>query len=475
MNLLGIIFCMVAVVLFCFVYKNDRKYLSLYVLAVVLFIPKINILTLTTGAAAGLRTDDLIIFMFVLVLLVEKFETIKDVFTSKVFMIYVLYVIASVFSFVLGIATGQTFNFKLSLFSLIRKVEYFCFIFVGYDFIYHNKGDYQTPFNKLLYAFTTFTGVVSVLQYASIIGAYRASSYEILGVATGTFNGPYEIGGFFAILFAYYFYNFIKNKERGTNLYYSMVSILIVLLSKSRSSLVIIFAIIIVMCLLYCSKKYKIIISVSGAIVAIVFMMAIYYNLLPILDRFATLDISAAIDAIKYYWKNVNYEQYADIIKSGRGVELYAYGYGDFSFNVRMFKWIAVLKTLPKNLLFGYGFGSNTTLDGSYVKLLVENGLIGTLLFISALVYTIQYRKNNNIGKFLVWILIIQFMGAIFIDILEASKIMEFLWVLVGVSLYEIDEDKNSQKNNIEWLIQEQKIKNKFIKKEIKKLWKELF
>lgn len=440
MNYLGLGFCIISLALFLWIYKKHREYLSLFVLAVVMVLPKVNIISLSKGTAAGLRTDDLIMLVFMVVVLLERFKTCKVVFKSKVFWVYAAYILSSIISFVIGFITHQTFMKGLSFFSLMRKIEYFCFVFLGYDFMFFNKDNYQELFNKFIYAFTTFTAVLSVLQYFDVIGTYRGSEYAFWGVGMGTFNGPYEIGGLFAILFAYFILNIIKKKDIKINGWYAVVAFLIILLSKSRSSLVIALVLVFGMCFVYARKKWKIIITGCGTVCIALFLLVIKLQCFPVLDRFYTLNFNDGVDAVNYYIENVEYKDYRYILENNLDVEDFDYTVGDESFNTRMYKWVAVLKTVPNNWLFGYGFGSNSTLDGNYVKLLVENGVVGTTLFIMALLSVLRCRKNNNLSRFMVWFLIVQLAGATFIDLFEASKIMECLWFLIGISFHKIEE-----------------------------------
>ena len=138
---LGLIISIIAIVLFVLICVKKREYLALYVIFAMLFLPKINIITLASGTSAGLRTDDLLIFLFMFTIcFIDKFKSCKTLFDTKVFKIFYLYFFASILSFFIGEISGYSFNTMLSFFTLIRKVEYFCFIFLGYDAVYHSKG-----------------------------------------------------------------------------------------------------------------------------------------------------------------------------------------------------------------------------------------------------------------------------------------------------------------------------------------------
>ena len=233
---LGLLVAIIAIVIFVLIYIKRREYLSLYVIFMMLFLPKINIMSLSSGTSAGLRTDDLLILLFMIVIcFVDKFKSCKTLFDTKVFKIFYIYFIVSILSFFIGEISGYSFNTMLSAFTLIRKLEYFCFIFLGYDAVYYSKDKLKERVFRCLNIFTLFTAFILIFQVTALLGGFRFGKYDssFLGRAVGTFNGPYEIGAFFVILMSIYLYEVLKGdvKDRINNLVYFILTLFIILVS----------------------------------------------------------------------------------------------------------------------------------------------------------------------------------------------------------------------------------------------------
>ncbi|PIV01260.1 hypothetical protein COS54_01200 [Candidatus Shapirobacteria bacterium CG03_land_8_20_14_0_80_39_12] len=113
-------------------------------------------------------------------------------------------------------------------------------------------------------------------------------------------------------------------------------------------------------------------------------------------------------------------------------------------------EWPRALRALAKNPLLGTGYSSITlATDNDYLRMLGEVGLLGTLAF-----WAVIWEFFRKIYKFLVTskskeekLLLIGisgsavgfFLNATFIDVMEASKIAFFFWILMGIALKIID------------------------------------
>ena len=151
MGKLGLVVTIISIIIFTILWIKKREYLSLYIIFAMLFLPKINIIKISAGTTVGLRADDLLILLFVVVIcFFERFKSCSKVFDSKIFKLFCLYLFLSTISALIGMVTGYTYNSGLSLFTLIRKVEYFCYIFVGYDAMYYLKGNFKLKFLNCL-------------------------------------------------------------------------------------------------------------------------------------------------------------------------------------------------------------------------------------------------------------------------------------------------------------------------------------
>lgn len=466
MNPVALVLVLVLLGGFIYLFIKQRQLLALYVILVVLIIPKTNILALTAESNAGLRSEDIIIALFMLFTVIgERCKSYRKVFSNSIFKLFLLYLFSSVVSFIVGIVSTYTFSLSLSFFGLLRKVEYFCFIFVGYDFYHYNQGEARTILKKTLNVFTVFTAVFSLFQVLGIIGSFRFGVYDstsFLGCAVGTFNGHYELGAFFIIVAIIYFYDILQGIDnKWVNFVYFVLCLLLILFSKSRTSLLVVMIILFLMVIVYCSKKIKICTISFGIGVVLLSLFLVKFTNLHVLERFRSLRISSLLNSIDYYFNHRSYAEYVDVLRSGTSMENYVLQSGDVSFNVRMFKWMAMLDVLTKFPLFGYGFGSNSVMDGNYIKLLAENGLIGFTMFLSLFAVIVRKAQKHKGGGYVVWMVFSLFLGAVLIDLFEASKVMEFVWFIVGV--YCIAENKNEK--------QELLNDNKYPKQQISNKW----
>lgn len=129
----------------------------------------------------------------------------------------------------------------------------------------------------------------------------------------------------------------------------------------------------------------------------------------------------------------------------------------DRSTNIRLkVEWPRAIAAFLKNPLLGTGYSSITlATDNDYLRMLGETGLLGSLAFMAVVLelfftFVLQITKTsvNSIGrKILIGIVgagIGYFANAVFIDVLEASKIAFFFWIMMGVGLKvaKIEEDK---------------------------------
>lgn len=448
MKIFGLFIFVLSIVLFFVILKKQRKYLSLFVIIITLFLPKINILKISSGTATGLRTEDLIIFLFMIVICFkEQFKSCYKLFDLKVFKLFYLYILLSVISSFIGVSSGYTYSYSLSIFSLIRKVEYFCYIFVGYDLIYQLKGCLKETLVRWLDRFMIYTTMFVALQTTKFIGCWRFGSYDygsFVGRAVGTFNGPYEIAAFMLMTMVIYLYQWLKGNDSIKSLVYSILSFLIIVLSQSRTSLLIAFVLIVLMIAKYASSKFKKIFFIFGTGLGVTLLAFILFGNISFFARFKTISFSGLMAPIKYYLKNGSYDDYIYTLLNEDTVwlERYVFQTGDLSFNIRMFKWFAMFDVITKFPLFGYGFGANSVIDGNYVKMLAENGFIGTFVFILMLFVVIKEIDDKDNRNLYIWMLVSVLLGSVLIDLFDASKIMEFLYFFIGISVY------NSQKEN---------------------------
>lgn len=115
------------------------------------------------------------------------------------------------------------------------------------------------------------------------------------------------------------------------------------------------------------------------------------------------------------------------------------------SFGIRTnVEWPRALKAFYKNLLLGTGYSSITlATDNDILRSLGEVGILGTLalglVFLIMIKEMADFRKRstgfeNLLILGLLGSIFVFFATALFIDVLEASKIAETFWLMLGVS-----------------------------------------
>ena len=89
-----------------------------------------------------------------------------------------------------------------------------------------------------------------------------------------------------------------------------------------------------------------------------------------------------------------------------------------------------------RNPVLGYGTGVTHVMDGNYIKLLAETGIAGTALWLGFYGYFMhavcKARRASKLAKALLFIMISILLNSLLLDMFEASKPMEMLWLMVG-------------------------------------------
>lgn len=124
-------------------------------------------------------------------------------------------------------------------------------------------------------------------------------------------------------------------------------------------------------------------------------------------------------------------------------------------------EWPRAIRAFLKNPLLGTGYSSITlATDNDYLRAIGETGILGSLAFMAIMIEITRkmylFIKNKKSGKnekyFIIGVagaVIGYFINAGFIDVLEASKIAFFFWIMMGVALKVIDISKQKEQNEI--------------------------
>lgn len=437
-------------VVFIFLFLKNRKFLPLFVLLVAIAFPKITVIGLSTNYSTGIRTEDILILGYCIVLLIERFKYVKDFFKTTLFKVFIFYILLLSISLITGLVKENEYSILGGVLSYVRRIEYFCFVFVGYDFYVQNKKYFFDIIKWSLSIIILVNFFIGIYQYTNICGAFTQGSYRNIGMAAGFFNGPYELGAFCNLVVAIFFYDLVKNKKYNfLNIATIVISIILILLTKSRISLISLIVVLSLIVIMLSSKKFKIITLIVVPLIIALVVVIIKSNTIPVLNRFSTISFTNLKDSLFYYLENASYDEYIKLVKDNVSLEDYVIQTGDKSFNVRIFKWLSAVDLFKEYPLFGYGFSATGTLDGSYVKMLTETGVIGLSVFIFMFAIALFGHKNkkNTFCQSIVFLFLTIAVSAILIDTFEASKIMEPLWFFIGICWSHSQNDLESSLN----------------------------
>lgn len=434
-----------AYLIYCFNSK-DKIPLVLPLCIILFFVPKINLLNISAMTTAGVRIDDFIIM--ILLIKYYPYNLNSNKILKKGINLLIGLSISNFISLVVCTINGVNPPLLYSILTIIRKIEYFSLIFLGFKFA-KLTDNYEKIFLKHFTLLNIglfligFLQVVGLCNYA-VSGSVSANFFH--GIAVSTFNGYYEFGQYLVMCCIIYLIQIIKsNVYIKTNIVMLLLSISLLILSNSRTSLI---TFVLIMIFIVCKNiKFKINIKVIYIIIAgtlLVGLFVLCFSNIDSLERFETLTVSDTINRFVYYMKHGDFEQYRQLVKENKeSLMLSSFDDDtDMSTNIRFFKWGAAWDGFKKNILFGYGYGVTHVMDGNYFRLLGETGLIGTYLWLK-LYFTYlkrakKYSSKSTICYSVYFMMLSVLISATFIDMFDASKIMEFLWFMIGLAIYNI-------------------------------------
>ncbi len=424
--------------------RKGRKISLLVPLAFTcLFIPKITLIQVNPDhSMAGIRTDDLLALLMLAVSLRDK-RTWKNKHILWGVGFLAALTIAGLISMFTGRAMGYDNAVPFSLLTIVRKYEYFAFALIGIYIAGHTEGADKAALEE----FTWMSGFHILIGLLQVAGA---CNYAVIGFldywdpswanrAISTFNGHYEYGHFLCFGIAVYLNVFLRTKKPG---WLCMVTACfgMIWLTKSRTSLIagVLLAVLI---LLFSVKKTssRAVKAGAGACLGLFVLAGILFAT-GVLDlgRFGSVDLGEYAGYLKANVEKGNLREYAAMVRQGIDEStVIAEGITDGSATARFFKWGAALDGFRQSPLFGYGSGVTEVMDGNYVKLLGEGGILGTVLWLGMFGYWMRAvwsaRRDTAPARSVFWMMVSVLIASVFIDMFEASKPMEMLWLAAGL------------------------------------------
>lgn len=370
--------------------------------------PKFDLL----GASAAVRPEDIISLVTFGIWALSK-KTVPLQFPRPV-KLYIIFLGICYFSALINITTNGFVGFVYAT----RLVQYMLWFFVMYEACHRVT---WWDFRRGLMAVSIVLILWGGLELAGVIGRIGrfTGATERLTINT---SGPFETSVLLAML-AYSIPSF----------FLTPVMLLFVLLTQARITLLgMIFSAGI-------AKPFKALFAGTAAVVVFTVVAQ------PLLANFQDSRVVKSdtpqrmVQVLSDSWRRApildDPAQFRDRFLAGPTILRYMPSQrGDRSFALRAVRWSIVLRTTGASIfhmLVGWGPGAwSLALDGYYVRVFGETGLIGLLFFLYWLLTTISGLRTGSNSKFTLVMLAVV---AIFIDIFTSSKIMPIFWFFIAL------------------------------------------
>jgi hypothetical protein len=380
-----------------------------------LFSVKLNLVSFG-GQTAGLRLDDLA------VLLLSALLAIGIAFSFRTEITRVeLYAVRLLALFLLSNLLNQlTFQASNPLYSL-RFAEYFLFFYFGA--YYGIRYRLRPVLSWILWV----NCVVMVLQYMRWIGGFSSGGF----VATanrviGLTGGPWEIGTIINICFAYLINDKEKKSSSSFVLLLFFATLGMILMTGARMPLLAHVAILFLYFLRRSKRPFFAVVTMVAPIALLLAAVAFIPN--PVQERSANLFSMDNLQVLEKTYNNIQptHDPIAfsdeDADKSDDST--------DASWVIRTMKWAYVLKLwqqTPMAWFIGLGPGTcGPALDGGWLRITVESGVIGLLFFLTLL------RKIATCSQAMQSAVLALSINMIMIDAHLAYKAMSLFFLCAG-------------------------------------------
>ncbi|WP_156103721.1 hypothetical protein [Pectobacterium betavasculorum] len=301
----------------------------------------------------------------------------------------------------------------------LRFIEYFAFFVMGVVIAKNNI--YITGMMKTILYLNI---IVSLLQSVGVIGGFTVSGYnsDVSSRVIGLTSGPWELGVLLNFLTCY----FLSSKAGTTYKYAVFFScLLVIFLSGSRMSFVA-QMFLIAFFILKTSSSIGII-KKSLIILPLIIISSFYLVDSSIAERSENLFSIENIREIPDTYRTTK------LIQGNPAWDTFGVLGGDevdASWAIRSMKWVYAVKLFLSNpvyILTGVGAGTfGNALDGGWLRMTTECGIIGLSLFLS---FLLSNKKLSLLNNLIVYAFAI---NMIMIDIYMSYKVMSFMLFVFG-------------------------------------------
>ena len=458
------------------IWKRKELPIVIPILFTCFFLPKLNLVQVSRLSTAGIRVDDFLALILLFIAIMDPATFRNRHIRRGVGMLAALAVL-NLLSVFIGRIRGYDNQILLSVMMVIRKFEYFAFALVGIYTVRRLKDPYGTFFSEftLMSAFHIVLAALQVLGKAGyIVNGADAGDY-FQRAAVSTFNGYYEYGQFLCFGCAVYICEALRPRSvpagvvpTGVGSRWSLrahggrvpvapsrwvsvvmlgLSLGMLVLSRSRSSLVI--GALLVLIAVYfplrgAIPRIRLIVGGYGGILLLAAVTVVFTGIIgwELVGRFGSI----SLDDFTRYWaeflRRGDFSRYREMIRTNwfEFDAISTLGYldriSDWSLATRYLKWGAALDGFRLNPLLGYGTGVTHVMDGNYIRLLAETGILGTglwLFFYGYFMRTVRKACRRSVLSKALWLMMLSILlNSVLIDMFDASKPMEMMWLLVG-------------------------------------------
>jgi hypothetical protein len=403
--------------------RPKRNYLDKYIVFTVIFCffsPKLFIFKY---GGAGLRFDDLLILLAALILL--AMGIMKSITVPKIATPFLLYVLFACFSSVYNGFLGRVDMLAGIIFSA-RHLEYFVFFYLG-SYLSLKEID-------LDFIFRAYVIMLIVLVPLQMMGALPVVSDFGASRAMANTNGPYELALVAAFLVFYFFYGVKPSVPRG------LVSIIVLFATASRITNVAVWLVIFLVHRKFTLRSTLGMFVVAFSIFSFVALTgessrevsgdSLTERMESLLDGEIFYELGERIDSMALASKSSEFLR-TDYIQPLEDVQTLSV---DASAYIRFYRWLALLKNTFSKLdssLFGLGPSfSSVAVDGFFVRLIAETGLIGFVLYVSFIVRGARWARK--VSRPFSYYLVTLVASGLVIDIFLSYKVMLLFWLYFG-------------------------------------------
>ncbi|UOB45876.1 O-antigen ligase family protein [Klebsiella pneumoniae] len=374
-----------------------------------------NDLLIRTFLNAGLRVDDLIICLLFFFFFLYAAQN-KKTKVSKIELYFILFLFVTF----LGSLFSSTQYGRGTVLFPIRFFEYFVFFYMGF-FLYKGGANIR----KLLLLLLIANSAVAILQHFGVVGGFNVRGYQpnMSERVIGLTSGPWELGVILNFITCYFL---AEEKSEFKKYIIFGVATLIIMMTGSRMSLLA--QIVILVWYMKLSASLVTIIKRCLVVIPLLFAVYFFFGDSTVATRSDSLMNSDNIDQLLDSYSSVRITEsvpsWGDLGVLSRGDEV------DASWSMRGIKWIYAVKLYlshPMYWMIGVGAGSfGNALDGGWLRITTETGIIGLLLFVMFLMRVKRLSPTMSLC-------VIAFcINMLMIDIYMSYKVMSMMLLLAG-------------------------------------------